>query len=1000
MGLPLRRARWLAFHVPGLLLLLLSAPLQPLPQALATATASARVPARSRVPSPGSPNAAQPPSVIPPELTRLDREAEQAAQRQDFREAARLQWALLHWLEEHPGPDPAVAARLSAYGFTKLGQFLGWAGQAEEAQMALSAAVALWRRQPPQDPIVQQSLSVALMLQAEGLRLLGRPQEAMAPLREAGQLLEERVKRGDAEALQTLAWLMVVATSVSAELGQKVEAWRFAGVGIQLIDHLLKPASSGPADRSSLEVMTVAMLLRLPTLLGDIGQHEQALAVARAMVQLSRLRALEPSTPPEDLAMALTNLGQALARFADQEFLTNPTQARPRLHEALSSTQEANTLWRALARTHPEQRSSLQVGLSNVGLLLAAEGQRQAALAAGEEAVQLARAMVGSSPRHRPALAAALINLATIELQIEAPQQARIHAQEGVALYRELVRRQSADQLEMTSGLGVLAAADLVQGQISRALPLLREGIEIEIPLLQAQLALLPERRRQAMEANTFASGWQVPFSLAGRGQEVDRLALFTRLNRQGLLQDIQRSQAQLARSEATRPLAQRLSALTTRLAGKDLQPQRRQELERQQDALELELYNRLPALRPRLVEPQDVARLLPANGLLLEFQRFQPYDPRQPPARQFGSPRYLALLLHPDGRIVSVPLGEAAPLEAAITKAHAASAAGFADASELWGQVSRLLIAPLQSQLNGVSELFVSPDGELNRVPFAALPSAADPNRLLGEVMHLRLLTTGRDLLWLQKPARRGGPSVLMADPDFDQGQQGTALKPGTAGTPQRRSGALSASQVWPALPGTGTEARLLAPLLQVQPITGGKATARLALQQRGPLIFHIATHGFFQADQPTGGDNPLLRSGLVFSGANRPDHDPGDDGYLTAAEAVTMDLEGTELVTLSACETGLGEVHSGEGVYGLQRALTVAGSRATLLSLWKVQDDLTARFMRNFYGRLRRGAGRAEALQNTQKEFRSSADVRLNDISVWGAFQLTGDWRPIRGW
>ena len=86
------------------------------------------------------------------------------------------------------------------------------------------------------------------------------------------------------------------------------------------------------------------------------------------------------------------------------------------------------------------------------------------------------------------------------------------------------------------------------------------------------------------------------------------------------------------------------------------------------------------------------------------------------------------------------------------------------------------------------------------------------------------------------------------------------------------------------------------------------------------------------------------LQRSGLVFAGANQPDANPNDDGYMTAAEATAMDLEGTELVTLSACETGLGGVQSGEGVYGLQRSLAVAGARSTLLSLWKVADGRTA--------------------------------------------------------
>lgn len=142
----------------------------------------------------------------------------------------------------------------------------------------------------------------------------------------------------------------------------------------------------------------------------------------------------------------------------------------------------------------------------------------------------------------------------------------------------------------------------------------------------------------------------------------------------------------------------------------------------------------------------------------------------------------------------------------------------------------------------------------------------------------------------------------------------------------------------------------------------------------------------------------DPLLRSGLVFAGANTPAGDGADDGYLTAAEVTGMNLAGTELVTLSACDTAQGDVQRGEGVYGLQRALTVAGARSTLLSLWKVDDEFTAVFMEQFYRRLRGGQSRADALRDTQASFRKDKNSALNDVRVWAAFQLSGDWRPLQ--
>jgi CHAT domain-containing protein len=244
-------------------------------------------------------------------------------------------------------------------------------------------------------------------------------------------------------------------------------------------------------------------------------------------------------------------------------------------------------------------------------------------------------------------------------------------------------------------------------------------------------------------------------------------------------------------------------------------------------------------------------------------------------------------------------------------------------------------------------------------------------------------------------------------------------------------RSGLLNprCRPAWGALDGTGKEADSLAPLLGVrspQLFTGSSATAAVAQSLKAPRLLHISTHGFFLPDQPptTSGntvhtsslppantqstarshntctdtpEDPLLRSGLVFAGANQPDANPSDDGYLTAAETTALDLQGTDLVTLSACQTALGDLRSGEGVYGLQRALTVAGSRSTLLSLWKVNDHATSAFMTAFYKRLQQGLGRADALAHTQAYFRNHSIGGYRDPYVWAAFQLTGDWRPL---
>jgi CHAT domain-containing protein len=220
------------------------------------------------------------------------------------------------------------------------------------------------------------------------------------------------------------------------------------------------------------------------------------------------------------------------------------------------------------------------------------------------------------------------------------------------------------------------------------------------------------------------------------------------------------------------------------------------------------------------------------------------------------------------------------------------------------------------------------------------------------------------------------------------------------------------------PALPGTEAAARALAPLLgSAPPYTGAKATEDVLRSAHGPRIVHVATHGFFLEDESGGPggtrglvldssatskagatkstENPLLRSGLVFAGANR--HVAARDGLLTALEASALDLYGTQLVVLSACETGVGKVENADGVYGLRRALVKAGAESEVMSLWKVDDEATRELMTGFYGRLMKGGGRSESLRQAQIEL--SRHPEHAHPYYWASFIASGDWRSLDG-
>jgi CHAT domain-containing protein/predicted O-linked N-acetylglucosamine transferase (SPINDLY family) len=950
-------------------------------------------------------------------------------------------------------------------------------GRRQEALAATEESVKIRRELAKTNPAVLPELARSLNNLGVDYSDLGRRQDALAPTEEALKIRRELAKTNPA-VLNDLASSLNNLGTFSNELGRRQEALAATEESVKIRRELAKTNPAVLPDLAS-------SLNNLGKFLSELGRRQEALAAAEEAVKIRRELAKTNPAVLNDLASSLNNLGLSYSGLG-------------RRQEALAPTEEALKIRRELAKTNPAVLNDLASSLNNLGLSYSGLGHRQEALAPTEEAVKIRRELAKTNPAFLDDLAASLNNLgkfyselgrsqevlAPIEEAVKAfrelaktnpaflgdlatslnnlginydnlgrRQEALAPTEEAVKLNRELVKTNPAFQEGLARNATNLAVLQLQLANPSAALPLLKETVSTEVAYLQGQLPLLPEGRRLAL-VEVFGDRWQIPFSQAQQGEAGAALALFTRLNRQGLLQDIQRSQALLARSGPQRPLFEQLSDVTAQLANTTLTPQQQAPLLARKEQLEQELYRQLPQIQPRLVEAAQIAALLPAGGALVEFQRYRSHDAS---TNQYGPPRYLALLLRPDGTIRAIPLGEAAPIDAAVAAAVAASADAKqqADAAKKLAAVSQLVLAPLQRELVGLRELFVSPDGELNRLPFAALPVAGPKEggiidgpitadgQILGAAVALRLLTTGRDLLRLQQPAKAGGAPVLIANPDFNAASRsapGAASASAAASTAtgtgptglragQQRSPGLRGLTAWQPLGGTEQEARQLAPLLGGGAvISGPAATASVVLAQRAPRILHIATHGFFLADQAPASDavagaaapgsrsggtpsegtapatpsreDPQQRSGLVFAGANRPDANPSDDGYLTAAEATAMDLEGTELVTLSACETGLGGVQSGEGVYGLQRSLAVAGARSTLLSLWKVDDALTATFMERYYNKLKAGQGRADALRNTQNDFRKNKNSNYHDIRVWGAFQLSGDWRALPKW
>ena len=663
---------------------------------------------------------------------------------------------------------------------------------------------------------------------------------------------------------------------------------------------------------------------------------------------------------------------------------------------------------KALGSDHPDVANSL----NSLATILDAQQKYSAAERLYNQSISIREKAFG--PDH-PVVASSLHNLAS-----------SLSDQESYADAEPLYRRSLAinekafgpDHPDVISSFANLAFSLIEQGKYAAAEPLFRRSLALQSNWLIRELPLLPDQVRSG-QLLQLGSSWEIPFGLINQHPPLAEAALETRLNRQGLLPEIEQRQALLISAPSfERAKVEQLQFLTQQLASVSLPSDRRTAVREQRDELQSELYRKIPNLSIQLVNPAAVAKALPSDGALVEFQRFHPFNSRKSTGQRWQPPLYIALILKPDGSITPVPLGSAASIDATIHKGLISSAEGLVDAEAIWGQLSIQVFKPLLPHLKVSRQLFLSPDVELNRVPFAALPSPQERTTPLGQAVQLRLLSTGRELLRLNQPSASSSKNVVMANPSYDRLSAAlTAPVDTSLNMGQRRSTEVS-SKKWEPLSGSEREGLLVAQLLNSQLISGPAATTASLKRQQGPRVLHVATHGFFVAGQESPPNDPLrvlreensqlqglrqedpqLRSGLVLAGANQPTMDPNDDGYLTASEAVTLNLKGTELVVLSACSTGQGEVRTGEGVYGLQRSLSVAGARSTLLSLWKVDDAATAAFMTRFYKRLKAGESRSDALASVQKEFREGPNPDWHHPYYWAAWQLVGDWRPIKG-
>jgi len=441
--------------------------------------------------------------------------------------------------------------------------------------------------------------------------------------------------------------------------------------------------------------------------------------------------------------------------------------------------------------------------------------------------------------------------------------------------------------------------------------------------------------------------------------------------------------------------------------------------LRSERQSAELKLSEMLRTKDPRLARPEEIAlsqvqAALPQTHALVEYLRVSTWDDQ---GKKQGPDAYVAFVVAREGEVRYVPLRAAEEIDPLVQDWHMQIALSGVQTEEGTAKelerLGRMLYDKLVRPLGTLPpKVLLSPDWALHRLPFGALVD--DSGKFLVETHEASLAGSGRDLV---EPAAQGkpGPTVVVGGPQFDLSAADVSKDRGVLSTRQSQERAFGADGRWDALPGAATEAQAIAKLLEVEPVMGDEATEERLLSVQRPLVLHIATHGFFfpppaspkrresmlamglPGQRIQVADSPMIRSGLVLAGANDDEklrEQNLGDGWVTALELSMLDLAGTELVALSACDTGRGEERDGEGVFGLQRAFRFAGAKTLVMSLFKVPDDSSRRLFEKFYGIWKPGmpsGSKLAALRQAQLEMLK--DPKTRHPKHWSGFVLMGE-------
>lgn len=683
------------------------------------------------------------------------------------------------------------------------------------------------------------------------------------------------------------------------------------------------------------------------------------------------------------------------------------------LYRDKSEYAKAEPLYRRAAavieKVQGGERLALAAVLSHIGYVLFHQGQFKEALEIYERASRIFDKELGTGNAGSAGVAAGIAKIYMASKEFDKAEQLGLQA---LAVQEKI---HGAESSKLISTLHLLAQACRGAQKYETALEYLRRANSLMELDLQRNLVSGSGRQKQlyinrmpyvndltislninCLPDNSLAVETALELVLRMKGRSLDAMAGSIETIRKrasaedrALLDELKEKQAMLAsltlrgpgnvgaakHNENLKALAEEIEQLESRIG---------------QRSVEYRLQ-----LQP--VDLRSVKKALPVGFALLEYVVYRPYILSE---GKYGKSRYAVYVLGQTG-VKWADLGDVEEIDRMVAAMRGLLRRPSGNSRELKSAASdlyRVLMKKALALSAGNKRLLICPDSTLNLLPFDALVD--ERGRYLVESYEVSYLTSGRDLLRLGGRVQSREEPVVIANPDYGKGSGPLLL--GKQYEPLRP------------LKETAREAELLKQEFN---------TARLAMREQatkqflqsvsGPKFLHIATHGAFidtssedavnnarnitvlenglVDDETVKNTNPLLRSYLFFTGANSTD----SQGTMTALELTSTDFWGTKQVVLSACDTGVGEVKAGEGVYGLRRALLLAGSESQIMSLWPVSDRATRELMARYYKALKRGDSRSAAMRQIRLAFLKK--THLQHPYYWASFILSGDWRSV---